>query len=66
MNRKRSLQTEDGRAFLEKTIRKLALINEFSTVSLLHAFDALDLMEEQYHIPLVSILPGLLQIWIHL
>lgn len=60
MNRKRSLQTEPGRAFLEQTLQKLCLINEYSTVSLLHAFDALDLMEEQYHVPLVKILARLL------
>ena len=60
MNRKRSLQTESGRAFLQKTIRNLAEINEYTTVSLLHAFDALDLMEEEYHVPLVGILASLL------
>jgi len=61
MNRKQSLQTEAGRTFLQQTLQKLSLINEYSTVSLLHAFDALDLMEEQYHVPLVRILARLLE-----
>jgi len=60
MNRKRSLQTGEGRAFLERSLVKLAGINEFSTVAMLHAFDALDLIEEQYHVPLVGILVRLL------
>ena len=61
MNRKRSLQTEEGRAFLKKTIIRLAAINEFSTVSLLHALDAIELMEEEYHVPLAGLLVDILR-----
>jgi len=61
MNRKKSLQTGDGRAFLEKTLLRLAAINEFSTVAMLQSFDAIDLMEEEYHVPLVGILVRLMQ-----
>ena len=61
MNRKKSLQTDDGRAFLEKTLVRLAPINEFSTVAMLQSFDALDLMEEEYHAPLVGILVRLMK-----
>ena len=60
MNRKRSLQTEEGRALLRQTISRLARINEFTTVGLLHAFDAIDRMEEEYRAPLVAILYELL------
>ena len=61
MNRKSSLQTEDGRVFLERALVRLAGINEFSTVNMLHAFDALDNMEEEYHAALVGILLRLVQ-----
>ncbi len=61
LNRKKSLQTDVGRAFLAKTIRMLAPINEFSTVSILRVFGALDAMEEADQVPLVGILAGLLE-----
>jgi aminopeptidase N len=60
LNRKKSLQTGQGRAFLEKTLRTLAPINEHSTVAMLRVFGALDAMEEADRIPLVGILVGLL------
>jgi len=60
LNRKKSLQTDEGRAFLARTIHLLAPINEFSTVSLLPVFGALDAMEEADQVPLVGILAGLL------
>ena len=60
MNRKKSLQTEKGRAFLQKTLLKLAPINEHSTVGMLTVFGALDAMEEADQVPLVGILAGLL------
>ncbi len=61
LNRKKSLQTDKGRAFLARTIHLLAPINEFSTVSLLPVFGALDAMEEADQVPLVGILAGLLE-----
>jgi aminopeptidase N len=61
LNRKKSLQTDEGRAFLARTMRRLAPINEFSTVSMVRVFGALDLMEVTDQVPLVGILAGLLQ-----
>jgi aminopeptidase N len=60
LNRKKSLQTEQGRSFLEKTLLRLAPINEHSTVSMLRVFGALDAMEVADQIPLVGILARLL------
>jgi len=60
MNRKKSLQTEKGRTFLQKALLKLAPINEHSTVGMLTVFGALDAMEEADQVPLVGILAGLL------
>ncbi|MFA5346704.1 MAG: M1 family metallopeptidase [Methanoregula sp.] len=60
LNRKKSLQTDAGRAFLEKTIRTLAPINEYSTVTMMRVFGALDAMEETDQVPLVGMLTGLL------
>jgi aminopeptidase N len=61
MNRKKSLQTLEGRAFLERALGTLAPINEYSTVRMLRAFDAIDRMEVQYHLPLVEILVRFLE-----
>jgi aminopeptidase N len=60
LNRKKSLQTETGRAFLHKTLRTLAPINEYSTVAILRVFGTLDSMEESDQVPLTGILAGLL------
>ncbi len=62
LNRKKSLQTEEGRDFLQKTLRTLAPVNEHSTVSMMRVFGALDLMEEADQTPLVGILAGLLEV----
>ncbi len=61
MNRKKSLQTENGRAFLQKTLRTLAPINEYSTGTMLRVFGALDAMEAADQVPLTGILAGLLE-----
>ncbi|WNY26814.1 M1 family metallopeptidase [Methanolapillus ohkumae] len=55
-NRKYSLQTPEGLEFLKSTIIRMASINEYSTVGLLNAFSAIDKMEIQYHVPLVTAL----------
>lgn len=60
LNRKKSLQTEQGRAFLHKTLRTLAPINEYSTVAMLRVFGTLDSMDESDQVPLTGILAGLL------
>jgi aminopeptidase N len=60
LNRKVSLQTESGRSFLQATLRKLAPINEHSTVAMLRVFGPLDAMEDGDQVPLTGILAGLL------
>lgn len=60
-NRKKALQTEEGRAFMEEALLKLAAVNEYSTVNMLNAFADIDRMEEKYHEPLVKILASLLE-----
>ena len=61
LNRKKSLQTDKGRAFLDKILRTLAPINEHSTVTMLRVFGALDAMKEPDQVPLVGIMAGLLE-----
>jgi aminopeptidase N len=60
LNRKVSLQTERGRSFLQASLRKLAPINEHSTVSILRVFGSLEEMDEADQVPLAGILAGLL------
>ncbi len=60
LNRKKSLQTDQGRTFLDMTLRTLAPINEYSTVAMMRIFGSLDAMEDADRIPLVGILAGLL------
>ncbi|HOP66681.1 MAG TPA: M1 family metallopeptidase [Methanoregulaceae archaeon] len=60
MNRKISLQTEEGRSFLQKTLLRLAGVNEYSTVSMLKVFGPLDEMEEEDRVPVAGILVRLL------
>ncbi|MDD1709364.1 MAG: M1 family metallopeptidase [Methanoregulaceae archaeon] len=55
-NRKISLQTPEGRELLGDILRELAPINQNSVVSLLRAFDSIDLMEEEYYEPLIGLL----------
>ena len=61
LNRKKSLQTDEGRTFLDMTLRRLAPINEFSTVSMMRVFGSLEAMDDADRIPLVGILAGLLR-----
>jgi len=60
MNRKVSLQTEEGRRLVSDFLIRLAPINEYSTVRALSAFSALDMMEEQYRAEGLAILVNLL------
>jgi len=55
-NRKISLQTEEGRQLFREILLELAPVNQNSVVSLLRAFGAIDLMEEEYHLPLIGLL----------
>lgn len=61
MNRKRSLQTAEGREYFREIITKLAIVNEFSTVNMLRVFGNIELMEEEYHVPLVTLLVTILE-----
>jgi len=60
LNRKKSLQTSAGRAFLQKTLLALAPVNEHSTVSMLRVFGPLDAMEDADQVPVAGILARLL------
>jgi len=60
-NRKKSLQTKEGRLLFKEILLKLARVNEYSTVSLLNSFADIDKMGSEYHIPLVKILATLLK-----
>ena len=60
LNRKRSLETEEGRAYLAGVLRRLAPINEYSTVRALDAFAFIDGMEPRHRVPAVAVLADLL------
>jgi aminopeptidase N len=60
-NKKKSLQTEEGRAYLKETIIKLAKVNEYTTTKLLNMFGNVDKMEEEYHIPLIQVLVEIIE-----
>ncbi|BBL69325.1 M1 family metallopeptidase [Methanoculleus chikugoensis] len=60
LNRKRSLETEDGRAYLAEVLRRLAPVNEYSTVRALDAFAFIDGMEPRHRVPAVAVLADLL------
>jgi aminopeptidase N len=55
-NRKMSLETHEGRVLFQEILLRLAPVNQNSTVSLLRAFDAIDLMDPIFHIPLIELL----------
>jgi aminopeptidase N len=60
-NKKKSLQTAEGRAFLGEALCRLARINEYSTVSALSVFGNIDRMEVEYRAPLAGVLVKLLK-----
>ena len=55
-NRKISLQTPEGRDLFAEVLLELTPVNQNSAVSLLRAFGAVDLMEEEFHLPLIGLL----------
>ena len=59
-NRKKSLLTRDGREFLSRSLSRLARVNEYSTISILRVFGALDQLDPADQVPLVGILAHLL------
>ncbi|ABN58116.1 MULTISPECIES: M1 family metallopeptidase [Methanoculleus] len=60
LNRKRSLETEEGRAYLAEVLRRLAPVNEYSAVRALDAFAFIDGMEPRHRVPAVAVLADLL------
>ncbi|MCQ1537921.1 M1 family metallopeptidase [Methanocalculus taiwanensis] len=60
-NRKKSLETEDGRSFFEDALFRLMDVNEYTTTGLLIAFSHVDRMDPATHIPLMGILINLLR-----
>lgn len=60
-NKKKSLLTIEGRAFLRDSILKLATINEYTALHLLEVFGNLDLVDEKYHVDLVQIMVDILE-----
>ena len=61
LNRKRSLETEEGRAYLAGVLRRLAPINEYSTARALDAFAFIDGMEPRHRVSVIAVLAGLLE-----
>jgi aminopeptidase N len=55
-NRKISLETPGGRDLFREILVRLAPVNQNSTVGFLRAFDAVDLMDPAFHVPLVELL----------
>ncbi|NPV50334.1 MAG: M1 family metallopeptidase [Candidatus Methanofastidiosum sp.] len=55
-NRKKSLETEEGRDFLKNSIIKLSKINEYTAVNAIKVFGNIDDMEEKYHLDLIKVL----------
>jgi len=55
-NRKMSLETQEGRELLQEVLINLAPVNQNSTVSLLRAFGAIDMMNPVFREPLVELL----------
>lgn len=60
LNRKRSLETEEGRGYLAEILRRLAPVNEYSTVRALDAFAFIENMEPRHRVPAVAVLADLL------
>ncbi|KQC04185.1 MAG: peptidase [Methanoculleus sp. SDB] len=59
-NRKISLQTPEGRQYLQEILIRLARVNEYTTVNALSVFGDIDRMEPEYRAPLVGMLAALL------
>jgi len=60
-NKKKSLQTAEGRAFLGEALCRLARINEYSTVSALSVFGNIDCMDEMFRAAVARVLVNLLE-----
>lgn len=60
-NYKRSLLTQDGRAFLRESLLKLCTLNEFNTMHILKCLQDIDKLDEEHWIPLIQILKDVLE-----
>ncbi|RME77492.1 DUF3458 domain-containing protein [Candidatus Woesearchaeota archaeon] len=56
MNRKKSLLTEEGRAFLREKILQLGKINQYNTMHLLKILQNIDKLDEEHWVPLIQLL----------
>jgi aminopeptidase N len=59
-NKRKSLETTEGRAFLRDTIIKLGQVNEYTTMYALKTLQFMDKMPARYHKPLAQILVDVL------
>jgi aminopeptidase N len=60
-NRKFSLETEEGRAFLSESLIRLIGVNVYTATGLLTTFSHIDQMDPGYHLPVMGILTTLLR-----
>jgi len=60
-NKKKSLLTPEGRAFLQESIIKLAAVNEYNTVYMIKTFGTLDKIDELHQVPLVQSIVAILE-----
>jgi len=60
-NRRKSLQTAEGRAYLTKILKNLSRINEYTTGRILTNFGAIDKMEPEYRAETAKILVDILK-----
>ncbi len=59
-NKRKSLLTEEGRAFVKEVLMKLSPINEYTSVGILDVFGKIDYLEEKYQVPIVELLIAVL------
>ena len=60
-NKKKSLLTKEGRKFLQESILKLAVVNEYNTVHMIKTFGTLDKIDELHQVPLVQSIVAILE-----
>lgn len=61
LNKKRSLLTPEGRAYLQTILTKLAKVNEYTTVIMLNVFGNIDKIAPEHHVDLVNVLVNVLK-----
>jgi len=55
-NKKKSLQTQEGRQYLQESLIKMAPINEYVAIHLLEVLGNIDKLDTEYYIPLIQLL----------